>query len=356
MSLLQFKGVSCLRDLQGFQSLSPITISEVFNNSNGSSLLPIQCVRDTQISKVVFPVLYTIVFFLGLLLNSFSVWIFYKVPSHTVFIVYLKNTLAADFLMIFMLPFKILTDSGIGSWQMKAFVCRFSSVVFYISMYINIILLGLIGLNRVLKIARPFGKKWVDNVHIARALSIAAWLLMFGISIPNMILSNEKATPLNVKKCASLKSKLGMKWHEAVIHFCQFLFWTTFTLMVIFYTIISKKVYESYTKSRSKDSSTTKKTKAKVFIIVAVFFLCFAPFHFARVPYTISQMGAIKDCSVQNKLYIAKEITLWLAATNVCMDPLIYIVLCKPFRQLLTKGSRSATTSMEAQTFQDSRV
>ncbi|KAE8604197.1 hypothetical protein XENTR_v10014611 [Xenopus tropicalis] len=339
-----------------FQSWSPTIISEVFNNSNGSSLPPKQCVRDTRISQVVFPVLYALVFLLGLLLNGFSIWIFCKVPSHTVFIVYLKNTLAADFVMICMLPFKILTDSGIGSLQMKAFVCRFSSVVFYVSMYINIILLGLIGLNRVLKIARPFGKKWVDNVFIARALSIAAWLLMFGISIPNMVLSNEKATELTVKKCASLKSKLGIKWHEAVNHFCQFIFWTTFTLMVIFYTIISKKVYESYTNSRSRDSSTTKKTKAKVFIIVAVFFLCFAPFHFARVPYTISQTGGIKDCNVQNKLYIAKETTLWLAATNVCMDPLIYILLCKPFRQLLTKGSRSATTSMEAQTCQDSRM
>ncbi|KAG8445283.1 hypothetical protein GDO86_010171 [Hymenochirus boettgeri] len=336
--------------------LSSSINSESFNKSNRSFLLPKQCTRDTQISHVVFPVLYTIVFFLGLLLNCLSIWIFYKVPSQTVFIIYLKNTLAADLIMIFMLPFKILTDSGIAPWQMKMFVCRFSSVVFYITMYINIILLGLIGLNRFLKIARPFGRKWVDNLCIARVLSAATWLVMIGISVPNMILSNEKATPLTVKKCASLKNKLGMKWHEAVSHICQFVFWSVLILLVIFYTVISKKVYESYKKSRSKDSNTTKETKAKVFIIVAVFFVCFAPYHFARVPYTISQTGVIKDCTLENNLFIAKETTLWLAATNVCMDPLIYVVLCKPFRQLLLKASSSRNTSLESQTCLDSKV
>lgn len=70
--------------------------------------------------------------------------------------------------MTLMLPFKILTDSDIGPWQMKAFVCRFSAVVFYETMYINIILLGLIGLDRFLKIVRPFGRNWMNNVSQAK--------------------------------------------------------------------------------------------------------------------------------------------------------------------------------------------
>lgn len=107
--------------------------------------------------------------------------------------------------------------------------------------------------------------------------------------------------------------------------------------MVICYTFISKKVYESYRASRSRSKAANRRTKAKVFVVVAVFFVCFAPYHFVRVPYTLTQTGSwTSPCHAQNAFYIAKETTLWLSATNVCLDPLIYVFLCKVFRKKLT--------------------
>lgn len=318
---------------------------EKLNNSNGST--PVYCSRDVTITHILFPILYTLLFFLGIILNSLSAWIFFKVPSTSVFIVYLKNTVVADIIMTLMLPFKILTDSDIGPWQMKAFVCRFSAVVFYETMYINIILLGLIGLDRFLKIVRPFGRNWMNNVSQAKKISVAVWIVIVLLSLPNMILTSEKATPQNVHNCARLKTPLGIKWHEAVNYISMIIFWFVFITMILFYTIISKKVYESYVKSKSKDKASRNKTRFKVFVVVAVFFLCFAPFHFLRMPYTFSQVGIIKDCQVKNKLYVAKETTLWIAATNVLMDPLIYVLLCKPFRKLIPGLNSSSNSSLE---------
>lgn len=117
----------------------------------------------------------------------------------------------------------------------------------------------------------------------------------------------------------------------------QVVFWGTLALMVVCYTFISKKVYESYKASKSRSQAASRRTKAKVFVVVGVFFVCFAPFHFARVPYTLTQTGSLVGfCRAQNALYIAKETTLWLSATNVCLDPLIYVFLCKVFRKRLT--------------------
>lgn len=107
--------------------------------------------------------------------------------------------------------------------------------------------------------------------------------------------------------------------------------------MVVCYSFISKKVYESYKASRSRSKAASRRTKAKVFVVVGVFFVCFAPYHFVRVPYTLTQTGGMTSpCSAQNAFYIAKETTLWLSATNVCLDPLIYVFLCKGFRKKLT--------------------
>ncbi|XP_040982660.1 P2Y purinoceptor 13 isoform X3 [Aquila chrysaetos chrysaetos] len=212
----------------------------IVSNSSGvpSSAL---CHRDTTVIQMVFPLLYTLVFLLGLVLNSLAFWAFFHIPSTSTFIVYLKNILVSDFIMTLMLPLKILTDSGLGPWQLKAFVCRFSAVVFYDTMYISIVLLGLIAFDRFLKIVRPFGKFWVQNLTAAKILAGLVWLFFFVLSLPNMILSNKKATPQSVKKCASLKNYFGLKWHEAVNYICQLIFWTVLILMLLFYIIIAKK-------------------------------------------------------------------------------------------------------------------
>lgn len=316
-----------------------------------------QCPRDTRITQLVFPALYAVVFLTGILLNTLALWVFVHIPSNSTFIVYLKNTLVADLVMALMLPFKILSDSHLGPWQLRAFVCRFSSVIFYETMYVGVAMLGLIAFDRFLKIIRPFGKTLAKKNIFAKTVSILIWFLLFLISLPNMILNNKEATPSSVKKCASLKDPLGLAWHQMVIHICQFIFWTVFVLMLLFYMVITKKVYDSYKKFKSRDSK-KKKLESKVFIVIAVFFVCFAPFHFVRVPYTHSQTNSTTACRLENQLYIAKETTLFLATTNICMDPLIYILLCKKFTERLPcmRGKRTTAPGQDPHSSQTDNI
>ncbi|XP_073339258.1 P2Y purinoceptor 13-like [Pagrus major] len=297
-----------------------------------------KCVRDTSVTAVVFPCLYSILFIVALILNSLAAWIFFNIPSTSTFVVFLKNVVVADLLMTLTIPLRVLSDAGVGSWQLRAFHCRYSAVLFYITMYISILLLGLISLDRYLKIVRPFGKCPLQKVRVGQVLSAVVWVVMLSIALPNVILSDQSPKVSGDRlKCTSMKSRAGMIWHEGINYFCQVVFWGTLALMVVCYTFISKKVYESYKASKSRSQAASRRTKAKVFVVVGVFFVCFAPFHFARVPYTLTQTGSLAGfCRAQNALYIAKETTLWLSATNVCLDPLIYVFLCKVFRKKLT--------------------
>ncbi|XP_062954551.1 P2Y purinoceptor 13 [Cynocephalus volans] len=320
-----------------------------------------RCPRDTRVVQLVIPALYAVVFFTSILLNTLALWVFVHIPSSSTFIIYLKNTLVADVIMTLMLPFKILSDSHLGPWQLRAFVCRFSSVIFYEAMYVGIVLLGLIAFDRFLKIIRPFGNFFMKKPVFAKRISIIIWLLLFLISLPNMILNNKEATPSSVKKCASLKGPLGLMWHQVVNYISQCIFWTVFVLMLLFYVVIAKKVYNSYRKSKSKDSKNNKKLEGRVFVVVVVFFVCFAPLHFARIPYTHSQTNSRTDCRLQNQLFIAKETTLFLATTNVCMDPLIYIFLCKKFTERLyekpcMRGRKTTASSQENHSSQTDNI
>lgn len=241
-----------------------------------------QCKLDTRIISVIFPCVYSVLFLAAIILNFLAAWIFFQIHSSSTFVVYLKNVVVADLLMTLTVPVKVLSDAGIGSATMRALYCRYTGVLFYTTMYISILLLGLISLDRYLKIVRPFGKCALQRVGVGKVVCAGVWTIMVAFALPNVILS-DRELPVGrggKLKCSSMKSELGLHWHEGFNYFCQVVFWGTLGLMAICYTFISRKVYESYRASRSSSSTASKRTKSKVrnskhyFILHSLVTLC----------------------------------------------------------------------------------
>ncbi|XP_042521588.1 P2Y purinoceptor 12 [Dipodomys spectabilis] len=295
-----------------------------------------RCSRDYEITEVLFPLLYTVLFFVGLITNSLAMRIFFQINSKSNFIIFLKNTVISDLLMILTFPFKILSDAKLGPGPLRAFVCQVTSVVFYFTMYISISFLGLITIDRYQKTTRPFHTSSPSNLLGAKILSAVIWAFMFLLSLPNMILTNRRPRDIHVKKCSFFKSEFGLVWHEIVNYICQVIFWINFFIIIVCYTLITKELYRSHVRTRAVGKVPRKRVSVKVFIIIAVFFICFVPFHFARIPYTLSQTRDVFDCASENTLFYVKESTLWLTSLNACLDPFIYFFLCKSFRNSLT--------------------
>ncbi|NXX72798.1 P2Y12 protein, partial [Spizella passerina] len=238
-----------------------------FSSSRNDS----NCTSDSRVSQVIFPLLYTFLFLVGITMNGLAMWVFFKVPSKSNFIIFLKNTVISDFLMILTFPFKILSDAKLVSWVLRGFVCQVSQVVFYFTMYISILFLGLITIDRYQKATSPFRTSTPRSLLAAKVLSTAIWLSMFALSLPNMILNNKKKTAKNVRKCALLKSEFGLVWHEIVNYICQLIFWVNLAVIVVCYILISKELYKSYKRTRCAGKASKKTVNLKVFIIIAVF-------------------------------------------------------------------------------------
>lgn len=359
-------------------------------HSNGT------CSRDNVLKTVVFPVLYSLLFLLGLILNSVAAWVFLRIPSKSHFIIYLKNIVVADIIMTFTFPFKVgflrfkiiylvpwvfgvllnrfmlhqliicicahvvfflqvLSDSNMASTGLRVFVCRVSSVLFYLTMYISILFFGLISIDRCRKTLRPF--RGTNSARLARRklLSGAIWTFLLLLCLPNVILT-QKPPKWHYFKCSDLKTEDGLRWHEVVNHVCQVIFWGNLVTVIVCYTLITKELYRSYARSRSHATAgptsgessgaatprkAKKKMNANVFLVLAVFFVCFVPFHFARVPYTMSQTrGLLFDCKLKLFFFQLKESTLFLSSLNSLLDPLIYFFLCSSFRTTLFKTLR----------------
>ncbi|XP_029028093.1 P2Y purinoceptor 12 [Betta splendens] len=314
------------------------------NQGNGS------CSRDNVLKTVVFPTLYTFLFVAGLALNAVAVWVFFRIPSRSHFIIYLKNVVVADVTMTFTFPFKVLADSNMASIGLRIFVCRVSSVLLYLTMYISILFFGLISIDRCRKTLSPFRGTNAARLTRRKLLSGVIWTVMLGLCLPNMILTSKTPTS-RYFKCSDLKTEAGLFWHEVVNHICQVIFWVNLVTVIVCYTLITRELYRSYSRTKSQETRGTtcqastrkpsrakRKTNANVFLILAVFFVCFVPFHFARVPYTMSQTRGLFDCKLKLFLFQLKESTLFLTSLNSLLDPVIYFFLCKSFRNTLFKS------------------
>ncbi|XP_039648617.1 P2Y purinoceptor 12-like isoform X2 [Perca fluviatilis] len=311
------------------------------SHTNGST-----CSRDNVLKTVVFPVLYSFLFLVGLLLNAVAVWVFFRIPSKSHFIIYLKNIVVADVIMTFTFPFKVLSDSNLASTGLRIFVCRVSSVLFYLTMYISILFFGLISIDRCRKTLTPFRGTTAARLARRKLLSGAIWTFLLVLSLPNVILTRKTPTSPYFK-CSNLKTEGGLYWHEVVNHVCQVIFWSNLVTVIVCYTLITKELYRSYARSAGgtvsgestqKPHQAKRKMNANVFLVLAVFFVCFVPFHFARVPYTLSQTQRVLfDCKLKLFFFQLKESTLFLSSLNSVLDPLIYFFLCKSFRTTLFK-------------------
>ncbi|XP_015216404.1 P2Y purinoceptor 13-like [Lepisosteus oculatus] len=289
----------------------------------------------------VIPVLYGLLFIPALVLNCLAGWVSFQIRTESTFILYLKNLIVVDFIMTLTILTKAISKSKFGQTHLVVFACRFSDILFYFSMYISIIFLGVISLDRYFKIVRPFGKLLGQNLTYGKFLTAFIWISFFcTTALPNMILTNKKWN--GTANCISLKDRPGIIWHEVVIYICQTVFAVVCVLIVFTYVFISRKVYESYKRSQSCNERYKRQTKARVFIVIVVFFICFVPYHLVRVPFTKIQVDKNTTC-IDYAWSFSKELSLWLSATNTCLDPLIYILLCKSFRNRVCEIFRRKT-------------
>lgn len=253
------------------------------------------------------------------------------------------------------LSLQVLSNSNLATTYLRVFVCRVSSVLFYLTMYISILFFGLISIDRCIKTLKPFEGLNANRLTKRKLLSGAVWTFLLIICLPNVILTCKTPTSLYFK-CSELKTEFGLYWHGLVNDVCQVIFWVILVTVLICYTLITKELYKSYsrTKSHSSEGSVAlaptgettrrpqetkrKKMNVNVFLILAVFFVCFVPFHFTRVPYTMSQTRPVLfDCTVKLFLFQLKESTLFFSSLNAVLDPLIYFFLCHSFRATLFK-------------------
>ncbi|NXM85250.1 GPR87 protein, partial [Oenanthe oenanthe] len=320
---------------------------------NSSSANASSAAHD-QFTTVVLPLLYLLIFLASLLLNGLAVWIFFHIRNKTSFILYLKNIVVADLLMTLTFPLKMLRDARLGPRALSAPLCRYGAVLFSANMYTTIVFLGLISVDRYLKVVKPFGDSRMYSITFTKVLSGCVWAAMALLALPGLVLSGALPARRSGDDCLRLRSPLGARWHSAVLYINTCTFVVVLVVLIGCYIAISRYIYRS-SKQFISSSSRKRKHNQSIRVVVAVFFTCFLPYHLCRIPFTFSHLDKILDDSAHKILYYCKEMTLFLSACNVCLDPIIYFFMCRSFSRRLFRKSNMRTRSESIRSLQSVR-
>ncbi|NWI36989.1 GP171 protein, partial [Picathartes gymnocephalus] len=297
-----------------------------------------------------FTYFYYLIFLTGIIGSCFALWAFtQKDQKQKCMSIYLINLLTADFLLTLTLPVKIIVDLGIASWNLRVFHCQVTACFIYLNMYLSIIFLGFVSIDRCLQLMHSSKIYRIQEPGFAKTLSAVIWAMVLLITVPNMAIPIKHVEERPGIGCIDFKTKLGRDWHVFTNFICTAIFLNFSAVIVISNCLLVRQLHRH---KQSEGCRRVRRALRHILLVTAAYLLCFVPYHAVRIPYTLSQGSAGSSCSLRRALFKAKESTLLLAVSNLCFDPVLYYHLSQSFRLKLTEmfaAPRVTKVAAEAQ-------
>ncbi|NXJ80165.1 GP171 protein, partial [Trogon melanurus] len=298
-----------------------------------------------------FTYFYYLIFLMGFIGSCFALWAFtQKGQTQKCMSIYLINLLTTDFLLTLALPVKIIVDLGVASWKLRIFHCQVTACFIYLNMYLSIIFLGFVSMDRCLQLTHSSKLYRIQEPGFAKVLSAVVWAMVLLITVPNMAIPTNAIEERPGAGCIEFKTKFGRDWHVLTNFICTAIFLNFSAVILISNFLVVRQLYRN---KYSESYANVRKALITILLITAGYLLCFVPYHIVRIPYTLSQGDATTSCSLKQALFKAKELTLLFALSNLCFDPLLYYHLSKSFR---LKFAETFAAPKEAKAFTDGEV
>ncbi|KAI5622453.1 lysophosphatidic acid receptor 6, partial [Silurus asotus] len=267
---------------------------------------------------------FSIVFIVGLLFNIVALYIFtcsLKQRNETT--TYMLNLVVCDTLFVLSLPFRISYFLN-GSWSFGKTLCKISVSLFYMNMYGSIMFLTCISADRFLAIVYPFASRSLRTKRNAKIACCTVWLLVLSVSL-SAGFQLETSSTRNNSSCFDKFSK--DQWQSKLSSMVLVIETVGFLIPLLVNLFCSGMILRTLRKPDAiKNQGQLNKAKILRMIVVhlLVFCFCFVPYNVNLVFYTLVRTKIIDNCVVETVVKTIYPITLCIAVTNCCFDPVIY--------------------------------
>ncbi|XP_072518176.1 proteinase-activated receptor 2-like [Salminus brasiliensis] len=282
-------------------------------------------VLTSSLTTIFLPVVYILVFILGLPTNAMAVWVFlFRSKKKHPGSILLANLALADLLFIIWLPLKIAYHFKGNHWTFGEPLCKVLVGFFYGNMYCSTIFIACISVQRYWAVAHPLSHR-LDN-RVAVCVSVCVWLMVWVLTTSLYLYDQTvEVTNLNINTCHDVP--LPSQSHIPVGYFLTMGIVghvVPCVVCVVAYLLTFRSLRRSV-----KDSSSNNKRKAIIFmvIVLVMFLVCFTPSNVMLMLH-YSLLGA----GIQNDGYGFYIVALCLGSLNSCLDPSVYYFISEEFR------------------------
>ncbi|KAK7163629.1 hypothetical protein R3I93_007623 [Phoxinus phoxinus] len=230
---------------------------------------------------------YSIVLLFGFPLNSVSLWILLcrNGLKKSVPVIYMANLALSDLLFIISLPFRIIYFAT-GRWTLGNALCMIPGTLFAVNIYSSSLFITLISVDRMLAVVYPIRSRPLRTAPVAWALSMTVWLLIAGLAVPTAFNHPQNEdTDCNVTRC--FEKYTPDEWKQGFIILCC----TTFFGILVPFGIILGCTVAVVRQLRS---------------------------------YSLSKTEILPGEKSLDFYFNLQTVTMCMASTNSCLDPLIY--------------------------------
>ncbi|NWU15843.1 GPR55 protein, partial [Cephalopterus ornatus] len=268
-------------------------------------------------------IMYTPTFGLGLLFNVMALlFLFFKVKKLSVSTVYMIALIFLDTLLLFTLPFKIISYYLQDNWNLGSVFCLTLESLYFANMYGSILISLCICVDRYIAIRHPFTAPSLRSIRKAAMVCVVVCL---GTSVGTVSMTHLHRKDHNISSCFHNFS--NSTWKDAGLFS---------TLVTIFFgsmaamTFCTAQTVRCLRRHRDPDNPQTHLTRAERIVVtnLVAFLVCFTPYHVAYFMYFLVK-NEIIHTSFQKVLRDVVQITLCWANLNCCLDGMCYYFVLK---------------------------
>ncbi|KAJ8254883.1 hypothetical protein GJAV_G00198420 [Gymnothorax javanicus] len=306
----------------------------ISGNSSVNDTNPCNTDSIDEFRNQVYSTVYSIITVFGLVGNGFALLVLIRtLRQRTAFHIYMLNLAVADILCVCTLPTRVFYYMNKGDWTLGDFTCRVSSYALYVNLYCSIFFLMAMSCTRFIAIVFPVQNLTLVSERKACIVCIFIWMFICATSSPFLLGGEKFDQKTNKTKCFEppkieddlSKLKILNYFSLTVGFILPFI-----TILVCYAGIIRTLLMGSSRLSKKKANHT--KAIRMIIIVLLVFLVSFMPYHIQRTIHLT--LLSRDDASCEDQIYMQKSVvvTLCLAASNSCFDPLLYFFSGESFR------------------------
>ncbi|XP_006112804.2 putative G-protein coupled receptor 132 [Pelodiscus sinensis] len=292
-------------------------------------------------SQTLLAVIYYIVIIIGLPTNIITMCLtIVLILKENILAVYLFGLSLSEVMYLCTLPLWIIYVQNGHIWEMGPLACKITGYIFFCNVYISILLLCCISVDRYVGVVYSLESKGVRGQKIAGLITFILFSVVLVVHIPVFVLPDNE-------NCTTCFETLPLNLTFASFGFARFLIGFAIPCIILIFT--NYKIFQIIKISCSLNEPQKTKAKHLAAAAIAIFLICFAPYHLVLLIRAIYFFLYQNDtCSFERGIYSTSAIFLCFSTANSIADPIIYVLASKNSRDFSRSLSLRVQSSLSS--------